>query len=363
MTKPKLILVDTNIAIQEAHFFRKKGGLELVSFLKASGAKLLLPEVLRSEYVKNFGELARSIRGEAEKELSKLETMWGRRLGWLLPEEGFWQQQATSILEQLDEFTVAIPQTDALLLAAALRSMENRAPCSKTDHGFKDCLIWESVLSVAAGSDLRILTRDKAFYETDKSNRLAPSMALEADALAIVVTAYNGRDQLGKEAGRSPLVALLEDLSADHKDLQLSKLSTFEPEDHPARVLPEAGHAVEATVPDLPPACDAVVVPEASSEDELTRLLTDSRDQFWRLESRVLGFIGYLDGAEKENLYDLLNQAGLDRAVAANVCERLVLAGLVRDTGNNYLPTQGRASEVAADLVEREVIPLIRKRK
>ena len=45
------VLCDTNAAARDAHLFRKKGGPILVAMLRAKKAKLVMPEVLRMEYI------------------------------------------------------------------------------------------------------------------------------------------------------------------------------------------------------------------------------------------------------------------------------------------------------------------------
>lgn len=41
-----------------------------------------------------------------------------------------------------------------------------------------------------------------------------------------------------------------------------------------------------------------------------------------------------------------------------NALERLALAGLIKDTGHNYLAVIGRTADLAAQLVEPEMIKL-----
>ena len=243
--------------------------------------------------------------------------------------------------------------------------MENRAPSSKSDHGYKDCLIWESILSVAVGGDVRILTRDKAFYDGEKSNKLAPSIVAEAEALDIVLKAYSGKDESGKDNVNRPIFALIEDLCAEHKHVDLARLKPFELSEHPLRISPIAA------VPIALPAVTYQAMASSDNEDaslpaaeiELSRLLTNSREQFWAFETKVLGIVAFLNGGNKEDLYALLEKIGIDLTTAKNVCDRLALAGLIQDTGNNYLPVQGRVTEIAAELVEGEVIHLMRMGK
>lgn len=108
MARPQFIFVDTNVAIQEAHLFRRKGGPELIELLRETGVRIVVPEVLRKEYIKHFGEESRTARGLAEKELTKLESLSGQKLTWLLPEANFEQQQALTILHHLNDIIISV---------------------------------------------------------------------------------------------------------------------------------------------------------------------------------------------------------------------------------------------------------------
>ena len=58
------------------------------------------------------------------------------------------------------------------------------------------------------------------------------------------------------------------------------------------------------------------------------------------------------------NVNDMLVQSGVATEAARNALERLALAGLITNTGHNYLAVEGRQAEMAAQLVEPEMIKL-----
>ena len=90
--------------------------------------------------------------------------------------------------------------------------MANIAPCSKTDHGFKDCLIWESVLSVADGSELHLVSKDKAFYQEGSTDRLADTIMAETQAKGITT---HGHAAKGGNSLESVVKAILAHVPAD----------------------------------------------------------------------------------------------------------------------------------------------------
>ena len=158
------VLCDTNAAVRDAHLFRKKGGPLLVAMLRAKKAKLLVPEVLRMEYITQFIEAGNAALQKATAELDRLKTSCGYDISGLLPKPQFGEAQALDILAQLEDVIHPIPTTPELKVAAADRSINGDRPTSKTDHGYKDCLIWESLLTLPRGSEVMLLSRDKAAF-------------------------------------------------------------------------------------------------------------------------------------------------------------------------------------------------------
>lgn len=89
----------------------------------------------------------------------------------------------------------------------------------------------------------------------------------------------------------------------------------------------------------------------------LERLQHVSRDA----EQKILGFIGYLGLLTKRDLGGLLELAGVSPELGRNAAERLVLNGLIQDTGNAYLPRNKEACELAAVSVEPLMIEFVAK--
>jgi hypothetical protein len=91
-------------------------------------------------------------------------------------------------------------------------------------------------------------------------------------------------------------------------------------------------------------------------ESALELVLAAAREQFKGLELKILGFVGHLGAPTKDQLFDLLSKSGVPVETTKNVAERLVIAGILADTGNHYLSRNKAASEMAANLVEPEII-------
>ena len=95
------------------------------------------------------------------------------------------------------------------------------------------------------------------------------------------------------------------------------------------------------------------------AEGRLDAVLADAAERFKGLDTKILGYVGYLGSPSKDQLFGLLSQSGVSPDVAHNVAERLAIEGLIEDTGNHYLPTNREACTLAAPLVEFEIIKLL----
>lgn len=341
------VLCDTNAAVRDAHLFRKKGGPLLVAMLRAKKAKLLVPEVLRMEYITQFIQAGEDARDKAMKELDRLKTFCGYDMSGFLPRPQFGEDQALEILAQLEDVIHTIPTTPELKVAAADRSINGIRPTSKTDHGYKDCLIWESLLTLPGGSEVLLLSRDEAAF-FDKGV-LASNLEKEAKEKGLLLTAYSTT----KNPNLTPLIDALKERFVD---IAASAPGELPMDDHP---IIQAYMQSERVAPVLPkdPAEEAHQ-PVVVAAGELEELLAPQTRPFVLLDIKALGFVSYLGSTGKQAVIGLLVQSGVVVEAARNALERLALAGLIRDIGNTYLAVEGRHADMAAQLVEPEMIKL-----
>lgn len=95
------------------------------------------------------------------------------------------------------------------------------------------------------------------------------------------------------------------------------------------------------------------------ASDPLSSILFQANERFKDLDRRIVGFVAYLEAASKQQLFALLDEAGIAIEAASNVADRLVLAGVIDDTGNHYLLKDRKLADRAASEVESEVIALL----
>jgi hypothetical protein len=92
---------------------------------------------------------------------------------------------------------------------------------------------------------------------------------------------------------------------------------------------------------------------------ELSRTLVDADSDFRQLDLKILGFVGYLDGVSKQQIEELLIIDGAASEAVRNAAERLAIMGLIKDTGNNYLPQDQEICAQAAAEFEDAIIQLL----
>lgn len=342
------VLCDTNAAIRDAHLFRKKGGPLLIEMLRAKKAKLLVPEVLRMEYINQFIQAGEEALQKATRELDKLKTFCGYDMSGFLPKSQFGEAQALEILAQLEDVIHFIPTTPELKVAAADRSINGIRPTSKTDHGYKDCLIWESLLTLPEGSEVMLLSRDEAAFFDE--GILAANLEKEAKEKGLLLTAY-------RTTKNPTLIPLVNALKERFADIAASAPTDLPMGDHP---IIQAYMQSEPVAPVLPkdPA-DEAPQPVVVATGEVEELFATQTRAFSLIDIKALGFVGYLKSTGKRAVVGLLEQSGVAAEAARNALERLALAGLITDTGHNYLAVEGSLTEMAAQQVESEMIKLI----
>jgi len=79
------------------------------------------------------------------------------------------------------------------------------------------------------------------------------------------------------------------------------------------------------------------------------------------VDKKILGIIGSLGQVSKRELDAVMSIVQIDAEFGRNAAQRLVLAQLIYDTGNHYLPRDSTACDLAATEVEDLMIELVRQ--
>jgi hypothetical protein len=348
---PLFLFCDANTAVYDTHLLVKQGGLQLIRLLRELRGQIALPDISRTEYLSNYARVAAKVHKDAEVALSQLQTLSGQRVTAALPQDKFWESRGLRLLEELEDITFKIVATAELKAAALDRAVEGRKPALKANQDIKDCLIWECILSLPEGSEVIFASRDlRAFYHDGKFDE---SLLKEAAAKGLLITPV--------DTSRQDLYAAVDLLKARVGDVESLRLNELRLEDRPPE--PKTGDDAGPDLPIILPDEVSRHTPEQAAEARgavhTFNTVAPARDFFQALEEKALGFVSYLGRAGKQEVLALLVQSGAAVDAARNVLERLALAGMIRDTGHNYLRVDSPHAKRAAELVEEEMIELI----
>jgi len=329
-----VVVIDTNLFVRHTYLCRKQQGPALTGLLRAIGGKIFVPGILRREYSEQTQAMAEEQFDQLQKPLAALKTLTGLPDQINPPGAEAVQQFVEDRLEQLFPITLVGPSIDDVAIAAAHRSVDKHPPTTKSDHGLKDCMIWEAILKLDHGTKAWLATNDNGFYAEGKSDELHPKLRAEADALGIEV----------KIARK--LEPIIEALVAEFPEVDLAEVERKE--------RAEQREVVMSTVPPAPTSPDAN--PTNGDISAVKAALVADEAVFEQLELKALGYIAYLEPVPKSELVDALLWSGVPIDHASNATGRLVLKGLVRDSGTNYLIANRSIQVAAMNAVESDII-------
>ena len=134
-------------------------------------------------------------------------------------------------------------------------------------------------------------------------------------------------------------------------------------------VFKEPGDLLEALEPPQPAAIPPAVPTPAPAPTEgtvagsspLESLLAASLSASREVDKKILGIVGSLGPVSKRELDEVMSIGHIDAEFGRNAAQRLVLAQLIHDTGNHYLPRDSKACDLAANEVEDLMIELVRQ--
>lgn len=180
------LVVDAN-TLSSDHYLAGPSFTVIANEIADGDLEVIVPEVAVIETVGNF---RRSI-SDAHDALEKFSGKWKR----LLPEP----TKVDALDTYLDELAAAyeetlraklmvlgariepIPDVDHALLVK--RATERRRPCDKNGNGYRDTLIWETIITVAKeGDDIVFVTNDTDFtIEEEGERNLHPDLLADLD--------------------------------------------------------------------------------------------------------------------------------------------------------------------------------------
>ena len=161
----------------------------LLSASSAVGFQVHLPKVALEEIAAKYErELSKNAK-EAGKSLSKLSRLLGRSIDSSV--EGFDSKEETKALRERLRYRLGMTESrildypDTLHETLVKRATSRKRPFDDNGSGYRDALIWESVLELAkqVTGPIVLVTKDKAFRE--ESSNLHRDLIKDLDRLGL----------------------------------------------------------------------------------------------------------------------------------------------------------------------------------
>lgn len=188
------ILLDTNVLAERTRILRTGLGPTLIYFAKIRSAKFLLPEVINIELrryaIAEVGKLNHQLLNTTRQ----VREWAGEATDPYLPSPEEVRRTVDERLRHLSRWLEHRPSDPDLIIRAAQRVFQKVAPSHRDgEDAFKDCLIWETLLSLPRGASVDFVSDDaRAFYDPNDPNSLHPDLRREAMAAGLSLDAHRG---------------------------------------------------------------------------------------------------------------------------------------------------------------------------
>lgn len=203
------IVLDTSV-LYEDYELVKAPLRELLNIAKLCHARVLLPKIVFDEHVVHFERDYKRYRSQTKTAFDKL-----RQLPLVdvpsvnIPEVGYsYSDLLRAITEERGLEILNYPQVDHENILR--RSFEQRKPFGKKDAGYKDALIWETILELLSDSSFRVIfvTANYRDFGESSSGPLDRQLVheledrgLTRDCVQLKLSLKEASDYLRKESG------------------------------------------------------------------------------------------------------------------------------------------------------------------
>lgn len=175
--RPYIVVVDTNVW-RSSQLLRDHVSASLLYTLEATHGYLGMPEVIEREILKHGVIMGREARAGVERHLRTIRALVGRSPAIALPDDAQFHSATFERIQELDHLLHRTSFTPDL----ALRSLDRvnlQKPPAQASQQFKDCVVWENCLDLAADFDVHLITQDRAFYEKSSFDVLEKRLQAE----------------------------------------------------------------------------------------------------------------------------------------------------------------------------------------
>jgi len=209
------VALDTNSWFRE-RLLRSGLGATLLYALRQSGARLVMPQVVRAETIARLTEEGARAVGSIKDDLATVAALTGNRPDPDLPSDEALRQAIEARLRDLAGFIDELEPSMEDFANALRRVIEKRPPNERKEQ-FRDSLILEQLLRRYPNEEGFVVTNDGDFFAAKVRRDLAPALAREfaerRSHLRVVATIEEVLTGLGQEALRPDREAILRALN------------------------------------------------------------------------------------------------------------------------------------------------------
>ncbi len=132
--------------------------------------------MIEREVIKHAGESGEATARKIKNALEHVEKLSGKTVAMPVAMGlNHYEGLAIERLAQLEPVLLRLPTTDDQLHRAYERVLMCRPPNGPKNQQFKDSVIWEAVLDLAADYDVHLVSQDGAFHHTELAGEIAQS--------------------------------------------------------------------------------------------------------------------------------------------------------------------------------------------
>jgi hypothetical protein len=179
---PQIVVIDSNIWLAE-QMLRHSAGSALRFFLRTSGARVAIPEVVRLEVVRHLTVELQKLARDIQQSHGRLLRHLGALKELVLPSSQELEDAARRAFESARIDMLDVPFSIESARASFEKCIAGDPPSGPKDQQFKDGVIWADCVRLAADNPVVLVSADKAFFRNRQyENALATNLATEAQA-------------------------------------------------------------------------------------------------------------------------------------------------------------------------------------
>ena len=183
-----ILVLDSNIWLSE-QMLRHSAGSAVRFFLRARGAQIAVPEVVRREVTHHLAQTFKNLSLDMRESYDRLLRMVGSLKELVLPSDRELDAFALSAFENARIDAIDVPFRLESARASFEKCLLGEPPSGPKDQQFKDGVLWADCLRLASEHPVLLVTADKGFYKGRAYDQgLAENLVAESRATACGVT-------------------------------------------------------------------------------------------------------------------------------------------------------------------------------